>query len=423
MAGPRLSLMLLAGLLAQGCATTPQAPPPQSSSALRREIAAALEAGDKAKLTRSTVMLMRMGAMLSDASLDRILPNLDPVVLSDKQLWPGPVSASDRVELLRILFRQNGDLRERQSEDAALVPAEYRLVEGIAWDEARKRLFIGTVVDGRLAYLQDGGWTEVPLGSPRGSLFGMAVDAPRRLLWIGTGSIEQTAVPGERMTGLIAVNLDTLTVVRRVAVGEGAPGAVGDVTVALDGTVYASNVVTGAIHRCRPGCAVLETLVAPGIFRNPQGLVLSRQRNLLFVADYISGIWAIDLASGGAKPVPPKQPAMLEGIDGLIYADSFNWPGKEALIAIQNGTRPRRIVKLHLGPKLDTIVDASPIESISPDGPEPTLGTLAERGSMWFVADSQWERYGPGGVIKDGPPPRPTPIRRVPIDDLIITSR
>jgi hypothetical protein len=97
-------------------------------------------------------------------------------------------------------------------------------------------------------------------------------------------------------------------------------------------------------------------------------------------------------------------PMMLEGIDGLL-------PGYGGLVAIQNGSRPRRIIQIRVKP------DGTGIESyrlgitVPADGGEPTLGTF-DNYTLLYVADSQWERYGPGGAITDGQPPRPTPIRK-----------
>lgn len=416
----RIALGLVAALALQACAARPlPLDAPQSSAMLRKQMADAIESGDRPLLTRSAIDLASMGASLSDASVDRIAPLLDLAVLGDLTAWRR-TSLPDGVTALRSWFRDNAKVGTPRPEDVvAMVPAEYRLVEGIAWDAARKRLFIGTVVDGRLAYLEKGAWREVPIGSPRGGLFGMAVDAKRRLLWIATGVVEQTAVAGERMAGLIAVDLDSLIVVRRVALAGGTPGVVGDVALAPDGTVFASNSVSGAIHRCRPGCVALEELVPAGRFRNPQGMVLSKRGGRLYVADYGAGLWVVETRTGRVSPVRVAHATMLDGIDGLVAAHETVLPAGEGLIAIQNGTRPRRIVRLYPGRAADVVGQAVPLLTLSPDGPEPTLGVLVDA-SLYYVGDGQWERYGPGGALKDGQPPRGTPILQLPVMDIVV---
>ena len=390
----------LLALLLSGCMTAQpnfDLPYPRSGGEVRKAMAVALENGDGKALARRTTELAWMGGTLSDASLARIAPRLDPRA---------------RVDLSRR-FTANAT-SAAAPERFAEVPAEYRLVEGIALDEKAQRLFIGTVIDGRLAYrAPDGSWHEVPLGSPRGGLFGMAIDAPRHLLWITTGSVEQTAVSGERMTGLIAIDLDTLKVVRRVPLAPGAKGVAGDLAIASDGTVYVSNVISGAIHRCRPGCTMLDDLLPAGTFKNPQGLAVSDNGKLLYVADYISGLWLVDPRTAAAKPVALAEPTMLEGIDGLII-------NRNTLVAIQNGTRPRRIVRFLLPRAGKRITGTQNWVTIAPEAGEPTLGvTRAGSGALLFIGDGQWERYGPGGVLKDGGPLRPTPILTVPTIDML----
>ncbi len=406
--------VLAAGMavLLAGCTPTAlQKPYPRSSTEVRKAMATALEANDRPALTRRAIELAWMGGTLSDATLTRIAPSLDPRILAAAGTnWS--VRDETPVESFRQWFAANGQTYAK-STPFAEVPAEYRLVEGVAWDAEKQRLFIGTVVEGRLAYRDpDGSWHEVPVGSPRGGLFGMAVDAPRRLLWIATGSVEQTAVHGERMAGLIAVDLDSLQVVRRVPLAAGATGAAGDLAIAADGTVYVSNVLSGAIHRCLPGCAVLKDLIAPGTFRNPQGLAVSANGKRLYIADYLSGLWVIDPRKPAPKQLAIGEPTMLEGIDGLAISGGV-------LVAIQNGTRPRRIVRFLL--ERDRIVMTQRWIAISPEAGEPTLGVVrTAEDDMLFVGDSQWERYGPGGVLKDGQPPRPTPILLTGLTDLIV---
>ena len=414
LAAPLLACSLLAACAQTARPVVPVEPAAASSREVRRQLGEALESQDRVALTRNAITLARMGATLSDASFERIAPLFDDAVLA-KADFPRMAGSGTRAERLHRWFGLNaagGPVPPL----AAEVPAEYRLVEGIARDPANGRLFVGTVVEGRLAYLEGGQWHEVPLGSPRGGLFGMAVDAGRRLLWIATGSLEQTAVEGDRMAGLIAVDLDKLTVTRRVPLPAGAAGVAGDLTVAADGTVYASNVVSGAIHRCLPGCTVLEDLLPPGTFRNPQGLALLQSDRWLYIADYVTGLWRVKFPDLAPVPVTVSVPTMLDGIDGLVAMDD-----DATLVALQNGIGPRRIGKI--SPNTGKMVIADVRYIVPPSEGEPTLAALAPNDELLFVADSQWERYGPGGAFTDGKPARPTPIRRLDVHDEIVTTR
>lgn len=407
-----IAAAMLSGCVATGTPTSLQKPYPRNSNEVRKGMVAALEANDGPTLTRRTIELAWMGGSLSDATLARIAPLLDAQALgSVRTHWR--VKGEGPADTFKRWFAWNSEPYVKP-QPFAEVPAEYRLVEGVAWDTKTQRLFIGTVVEGRLAYRDpDGSWHEVPVGNPRAGLFGMAVDAPRRLLWIATGSVEQVAVAGERMTGLIAVDLDSLKVVRRVPLASGAAGAAGDLVIAGDGTVYVSNVASGAVHRCPPGCAVMEDFLPAGAFRNPQGLALSANGKRLYIADYISGLWVADPATAAKQQLEIPGPLMLEGIDGLaMYGNT--------LVAIQNGTRPRRVMRFELDRSGGRIVEVRKWVAISPEAGEPTLGVITPADDLLFVGDSQWERYGAGGVLNDARPPRPTPILQTPLQDIVI---
>ena len=105
--------------------------------------------------------------------------------------------------------------------------------------------------------------------------------------------------------------------------------------------VYVSDGQNGAIYRCPPGCASLETWLPAGTFRSAQGMAVSADGRLLYVADYRYGLAAVDRASGHVFRMSAPPDMMLDGIDGLVR-------DHDGLIAIQNGAPPLRIVALSL---------------------------------------------------------------------------
>jgi hypothetical protein len=394
------AVALLAVALLAGCAAKPAAPAfITTGSALRSEMARALDSGDHATLTRDAVALASIGGALSDATFDKIAPSLDPAILHASQ------KAQDAAALRRRYHDNANPVLRSDTDGPGIfghpVPVIYRLVEGIAYDPGSKRLFVGTVVDGRLAYFENGHWTEVPVGLPKAGLFGMAVDPVRRLLWIAVATVEPTAVPAPRMAGLIAVSLDTLAVTRRVALTDDAHATPGDLALAPDGSVYVSDSSTGAIYRCLPGCTALRVFLPAGTFHSPQGMVVAKNGGRLIVADYASGLWFADTTSGVYQLFKTDRDMMLDGIDGLVAM-----PGEHALMATQNGTNPHRILKLHLDESGTRVTDAEVRHIVSG---EPSLGTLVN-GDLWYVTDGHWDAYGPGGALVDGATAKATEI-------------
>jgi hypothetical protein len=135
----------------------------------------------------------------------------------------------------------------------------------------------------------------------------------------------------------------------------------------------------------------------------------------LYVADYAMGLFRIDLSTRRITPLFAARPVMLEGIDGLVR-------NGRRLFAIQNGTRPSRIIAISLDTGGRRVTEVRLVEQGEESWGEPTLGTLVN-GALAYIADGQWERYGPGGTPTDGGAPRATAIRlATDPQDIILTG-
>ncbi len=174
-----------------------------------------------------------------------------------------------------------------------------------------------------------------------GGLFGMAVSADGRTLWVAES--RGPGIPGpssEPRTGLLKVSLPDGRVLARVFVPvDGKKHQLGDVTVGEDGTVYASDSLGAVIYRLKPGAATLEPFVVTREMASPQGMALCPGGAAMVVADYSSGLHRIDLNTGAVTPVDGLRAAMA-GTDGLFRIEhDFNMrnasPLPVALVATQ----------------------------------------------------------------------------------------
>lgn len=338
-----------------------------NSANVRRALGQAVEAGDRQAITINVWLLARMGASLSPPGRARVAPFMD---LSGATALPGELDA---------LFDANA-LPTEASNLVATVPTDFRLIEGVAFDPARRRLFAGSVIHRRLLVQERGGWTPLPIDN-LGGVFGMAVDRERGLLWLTTGPAEVVPDGQAAFAGLVAIHLDRLTEVRRISMPGARPG---DVALAGDGTLFVSDGQSGTISVCRPGCTAPQVLLAPGRLRSPQGMAVWPDGRHLIVADYSQGLLRIEIATGGAESILPAQPAMLEGIDGLLLH-------RGRLVAIQNGGAPRRILAISLDREARAITAIEVLERAHSSWGEPTLGTI-DGETLIYVADAQWER-------------------------------
>ena len=356
---------------------------PDSASVVRRQLAAANDAHDGAAVQAGLTRLAALGYAPSQQTLDLLAPYLPaPDMTALRQRFAANRAS---VQASRLLIN---------------VPAEHRLIEGIAWDSRTGRLFAASVVSRALLVREAQGWRVVE-GLETGSLFGLAIDNRRRTLWTASGVVEQTPSPETAFRGVIGIDLATLRPTRRLAAP--ADGTPADIAVGADGTVYTSDPNTGAIYRARLTDTALTVLVPPGRLRSPQGLVPSADGRRLYVSDYGYGLAEVHLADGAVARLESDAGTMLDGIDGL-----YAWRG--GLIAIQNGTNPRRILWLGLSPDGERIASVRVLESANPEWGEPTLGAVRPRDFL-YVADAQWERYGEGGALQGEGPTYATPVR------------
>jgi hypothetical protein len=283
---------------------------------------------------------------------------------------------------------------------AALAPAD-ALPESLAWDARSKRLFVGSVRHCEIRVLDDPEHGAAPAsGRPfarlPASVFALALDTRHDTLWATIATVPQAdgcgeGPPAAERTALLALDLRTGRVLRRVEAG--LPGVLGDMLALEDGTVFVTESVHGAVLRLRPGADAFDRIDVEGEFVSPQTPVLDADGRTLLVPDYARGLAAIEL---GACPCPARWPAngpgvFTAGIDGLVRDG-------QALVAVQNGTTPPRIVRLAADLARQRV-----LESGTPGLGEPTHGIVVGR-ALWYIADVGWNRFDDAGRLKPGAP-------------------
>ena len=269
------------------------------------------------------------------------------------------------------------------------------LIEDIAFDPSSGRHLLTSVRKKKIVSCNEhGDCRDVITSSPKNQLDGMLaihVDAKRKWLWATTAGMEmQEDLRPDRKgkSALLKFDLQTWKLIKRYEPNDGKEHALGDMTIASNGDAYVADGDSGDVYVVTHGRDELEPLVPAGVFVSPQTPALNDSETALYVPDYSEGIAVIDLASRKVQWVKATGPVAFEGIDGLYFS-------RGALIAVQNGTVPERIVKFRLrGP--DAVEGFSVIEANWPELGDPTHGTFTG-GWFYFIANSGWNR-----VTEDG---------------------
>ncbi len=293
------------------------------------------------------------------------------------------------------------------SEPIAAVPAEAGLIESV-FAQADDAVMVATSVTGRSIHIfvPEDGWTAIAIPGAS-DLSGIVGEPDKSMGWAASANLDGSPDEPALFTGLMGLRGDFQNPIRVPAPQDAK--AVSDLTIGPDATVYASDPMGGGIYRKPVGATELETLVAPGTFRSPQGLALSEDASRLYVSDYRYGIAIVDLESGKVSRLSSEVPALLDGVDGL-------WRHGNRLIAMQNGTSPMRISALTLSEDGYSVVAAQILEQMHPEWTEPLGGSIAGD-ALVYVATGQWDRFDKGESV-EGKPAIPTQIRRLPLGEI-----
>ncbi len=300
------------------------------------------------------------------------------------------LQADPRLSTVAARLIANADPRATATMAAGLDDAGL-LAEDIAYDATARTYYVSSIHRRKVVTVDASGVVRDFVPAAQGGIWGvhaLALDAAHRVLWGSMAAIptmEGYAEADSGRTALVCWDLRTGKELARVELArDGAPHVLGDITLAPNGSLYATDSRGGGLYRLRRGATTLETLAPSGTFGSPQLPVLMEKGRVLWLADYPRGIVSYDLRTRTIATVPKPRTLGASGIDGLYAAG-------EGLIAIQNGTRPIRVLSLTLDPAGRSITGWSVLEQDSPSLGEPNHGVVVGE-SFYFIGNSGWDR-------------------------------
>ena len=267
-------------------------------------------------------------------------------------------------------------------------------------DDPREKFLVGSVRDGQIRIAdKNGKLTEfiAPAdGSGLWSVFSMAVDSARDLLYVSSSStlyFKGFRPEDLNQTGLFTFRLSTGKLLNKVVMptNEG-NHTLSSIAVSKDGKVFVADGLRNEIYTLEGDS--LKLVVANPKLTSIRGMAVSDDGNTLYFADYALGIFGADLKSGTGFPLAHDTTQLvLGGIEGLYWYDG-------TLVAIENGMSPHRIIRLNLSKDGKSVTKMMPIDVANPAFGVPTFGTIAGN-DLYFIANSQRNLYGKYGDLKD----------------------
>ena len=274
--------------------------------------------------------------------------------------------------------------------------------EGMDYDARTRRFYVASIGHGTIAELSSGTRERLLTlrfadGRKVGSLLGVRVDTARGVLWATLSSQHVlTGYPGK----------DTSTwTLARVRIADGAVEeywdlpvverghVLGDLAVGPKGDVFVTDSRDPVLYRLRPGGKALERITSP-LFNSLQGAAATPDGRYLYVADYSHGLLRVDLLDGDVLRLSDAPGSTSLGCDGIVLY-------RGAIVAVQNGVAPARVMRFVLDGSGTRIVKAEVLDRNSGVADEPTIGAMV--GSEFvYVANSAWEKYAGPGIVRAG---------------------
>lgn len=313
-------------------------------------------------------------------------------------------------------LRVTRQLAENRAEKGAAtvfaeLPGRIGILEGIACRERTGEVFLGDVHT-RCIWRRERGGQLTRFTAEDDALlgiFGLAIDEPRNALWAAMTALPEMNGYTADLKGVAALaefNLATGELRQVVPVpADGRAHGLGDVVVAKDGTVYATDSMAPVIWRFSPADEEMVKLAESPEFVSLQGMILTEKT--LLVADYGNGLFAVDLSAGehgrpveqSIRPFAPPENTTLLGLDGLVAI------GGE-IVATQNGVTPQRVVQISLSPDRQSVASLTVLASATAHLDDLTLVTLVD-GQPTFLAGAGWKGFDPAKA----PEPLPHTVR------------
>jgi hypothetical protein len=282
------------------------------------------------------------------------------------------------------------------------------LFEGMAWHENTGE-FLFADVNGRAIWARkkDGGLRRLTEeGADLLGVFAIAIDEANGTVWAATAAVDAMQGFTAELNGTAAlaeIDLATGALRQTIAVPtkRGEEHVLSAVAIAPNGAVLATDARSGTLWQYVPGAKALSVAVESAEFLSLQGLVVL-PGNVVLIADHTSGLWRVDLGTGAVQRLDAPGTTLV-GLDSLTLA------ADGAVIAVQNGIRPNRVLRLALDDTAETITGVTVLEAGHLAMAAPSSGCVGPAGDFHFIGTPGWNRFSTGSAPSA---PRPLPIFR-----------
>lgn len=263
--------------------------------------------------------------------------------------------------------------------------------EGIAFNQHNNRFYITDIRNGWIYSVTMNGedpTLEIDLKElGYWSAMGITLDPNNaNTLWVTTAAVPNFINYSDSLSGKSAVlEIDLNKGELHQAYEIEGEHVFGDLIFSNDGNLLISDSGQPTIVKLDQNSGTLGEFISDDDWWNLQGISYSKDGNHLYVSDYITGIYKVELSTKKVEPLTKKN-EFLRGSDGIYILDDH-------LIMLQNGTVPKRLSSIMLndsGYGITSSINALDQALVHLD--EPTLGVVVGS-TLYYVANSPWAHY------------------------------
>jgi len=277
---------------------------------------------------------------------------------------------------------------------AFTIPEKDLVPEGIGYDPVGKAFYIGSLHKRKIVKI-----TPDPLGgNPKFEDFtaegqdglycvlGIKIDPKRRILWAISSAepfMKGYTKVDDGKSGLFAYDLKTGKLIKKVIPQTSGPHLLNDLILDPKGNVFLTDTRSNEIFTLRADKNEMEVLLPPRTLETPNGITISDDGRVLFIASIPMGVYRLDLETKQLARLGYVQGISLAGIDGLYFY-------KNSLVGVLNMINGGRVARYYLNSGLDFVTGTELIECNNPLFDDPTTGALSGNW-LYYIANSQYE--------------------------------
>ncbi len=252
----------------------------------------------------------------------------------------------------------------------------------------KRGLYVTSVHKRKIILIGNNGTSDFTTEAQDGltSVLSLKVDDANQVLWAGASPLpEMKNFDSTTTAAIFKYDLRTRKLLAKYEFPQNTNAVPGDLILSRDGTVFISDSNTNTVFTIDEVTKKIVPWFTSSEFQSIQGITFSDDERYLFIADYIQGIYRLEVSTKNLSLLLNTREVSLKGIDGLL------WFG-HSLIAIQNGTTPMRVSRFFLNADVSAITGVTVIDQAHPQFGEPTNGCIAGN-TLYYIANSQWNGY------------------------------